>query len=768
MIPEILQAKIGQRGKRCSVVPKDKYIEMGSAIEIECHSSCIRGNVFWTLNNIQIDESLSETVNSSYSILSLKNFTHPSAVLQCHSVLTEQVLGGTTIKTYSKPNKISCLVQCKDQTVVGTPDLIKCSWQHAATSSLKISYSLSVLEHNGSKEICSSDTTSCSGDLAVSFFRKHSIIVRAKTEEWNTSSDPYEFLARDRFKINRPVIRLNLSSLLLVEWDRPFESEIFHCQVKHNKSNQVLNTSHQGSRKVMIDKLGSCMKYTVSARCALGKAPWSDWSQEQTVLTDLNKSDVKLQLWRKVAEPDKNGLRDVRAMWREIPPACRGSFSYTIEALPLGKGGKHGILTCSAPTCDFNVTQDAHTIILTVFHNGVQLVEDSVYIPAIGENLSQVSDIQTLSMEGDILVRWEAPLQPVSGYVIDWTHDGVEYFWKESKYTYVTLLDLLDYTPYNITVTPILHDTTGNGTQAREICSRMGYPGSVSIDVTAKDKRALVSWTVDSQKPCSGAVVNYTVFYGTPNGLQLNVTLDSTNRSVWLVNLKPNTQYIVSISASALTGNSRSVNRYFGTTRFDPDLVAALIICGSIATVLVLVLGLSCVVLWKKFWEKAVPDPGVSSVALWRSPIHHHQKSFQPFCVPAESDTICERVYPCKDHTLTSPTAVPATDCNGNPHPRPTSDQADKNTHSDNILAPDPTQERPTEPVQTAQSSFGETTVLLTSQNDFHRPYRQQSSVELPAPTTNKPCKHITRQQDKTAPMAVYVTLDMFQQGQTR
>lgn len=92
----------GQHEKICNVFPKDQYIEVGSDARIVCQSSCVQGKIFWTLNNIPIDERLSNTINSSYTLLSLKNFTRHSATLQCHSTDTQQVLGGTTIRTYCK------------------------------------------------------------------------------------------------------------------------------------------------------------------------------------------------------------------------------------------------------------------------------------------------------------------------------------------------------------------------------------------------------------------------------------------------------------------------------------------------------------------------------------------------------------------------------------------------------------------------------------------------------------------------------------------
>lgn len=53
--------------------------------------------------------------------------------------------------------------------------------------------------------------------------------------------------------------------------------------------------------------------------------------------------------------------------------------------------------------------------------------------------LPQVSDIEAVTQEGIILVSWKAPDQPISGYMIDYTHDGHRYLWTETKYTNVTL-----------------------------------------------------------------------------------------------------------------------------------------------------------------------------------------------------------------------------------------------------------------------------------------------------------------------------------------
>lgn len=42
-----------------------------------------------------------------------------------------------------------------------------------------------------------------------------------------------------------------------------------------------------------MKKMESCSTYRVSVRCALVKAPWSNWSQEKTVQTELNGKTIR-------------------------------------------------------------------------------------------------------------------------------------------------------------------------------------------------------------------------------------------------------------------------------------------------------------------------------------------------------------------------------------------------------------------------------------------------------------------------------------------
>uniref|UniRef100_A0A3Q0RQT3 Interleukin 31 receptor A n=1 Tax=Amphilophus citrinellus TaxID=61819 RepID=A0A3Q0RQT3_AMPCI len=505
----------------CNVFPKDKYIEVGESITITCQSSCIDGKIYWTLNNEKFN-SLSKTLNSTHTVLSLSNFTHPSATLQCHSAKTHQVIGGTTIGTYSKPRNISCTLHHTYQEEAGVPDLLTCTWEHQMHLSVAVTYTCD------------------------------------RNEIENTSTSIPASIRR---------------------WS------------------------------IFINNVESCSTYTFSVRCALEDALWSDWSKEKSHLTKPH-----------------------------------------------------------------------------------------------------ITDIRTSSNDNIIQVSWKAPVQPVSKYVIDWTHNGGQYYWKESSYTNATLFDLLDKKPYNITVTPLIDDKTGQSAQAVQVCSRFEDPDGIAIRVEADHRSASVSWDTTSQSECSGAVINYTVYYYEgQNGPMLNVSVDSKTKNVSLKDLNPDTQYTVYVNATALTGRTKSSERKFTTKQFG-DFLLFIIMC---------------------FYPQRI--------------------CFQPFSNPSESP--CDTVYP--ENSQSTPSLVTGSETNT------ASDYTEDYTNSGMTLAPHLQDESPVEPVVMPPSP-GESTALISSEGSPVNPYRSQSSVESPVPRATKQTKLVAvKQQEKTSLKTVYVTLDM-------
>lgn len=164
----------GQQEKSCNVFPKDLRVEVGSSVQLVCQTSCLNnGNIFWTLNNEKISDSLSKTLNSTHTVLSLRNFNQSQATVQCHTSFMDQILGGVTVRTYckikpstwliwchpcseittfpflllltAKPKNISCLFDYYSSflsEMEGTPERFTCTWEHEMKSSQTINYTV--------------------------------------------------------------------------------------------------------------------------------------------------------------------------------------------------------------------------------------------------------------------------------------------------------------------------------------------------------------------------------------------------------------------------------------------------------------------------------------------------------------------------------------------------------------------------------------------------------------------------------------------------
>lgn len=758
---------VGLHDNFCSITPKDPYIAVGSNATIVCRSSCVPGEIYWTLNDKRVDASLSQRIeNSPDTVLQLSNFNYKRATVLCRSVNNKQVLGGTTIKTFTRPRKLSCILHSENSRT-GSPDNFTCSWEHGSSSSQKINYTvLLVSPDNEQKKLCESHASNCTTrykdniDVSMPLTKNSTVIVRAKTTDWQAESDPYNFYPRHILKIiPRKVHVTAFSDHLLVEWNQLETKKLVPCQVKYSKAfgEETPEVVDIEALNITIKNTESCMDYHVSVRCALEHAPWSDWSQEKTVRTKLRQRDVNLHLCRTVSEPENSGARKVHVMWKTNLSRCEGMFKYTVKQIPLNEtmyGLNYASTLCGNSSCDITVDQHAHRIILTVFHDEAVLAEGSIYVPATAESFPRVTDIQTFSLDRGFLVTWRS-VPDVSGYMIHWTHDGNDYHWKESKFTNATLFDLLDKTPYNVTVTPLFSDKIGHATQVSEICSRVGDPGNVTItNVQTYDRSAQVSWNIKSQEVCSGVVVNYTIFYGTQLVPEFNVTVENTTEII-LKNLNPDTQYSVHVKATGPTGTTTSNEWLFKTKRFDPGLIIVLSTAGSIVIILILSLGLCCVIQWKKFNDKPVPNPGLSSVALWPSTgTQKRTCPLEPFSIPSES--ICERIY--TEEPLQTPTPLPPATTECNPSVDPASDQTEDIVDPVSVSASDPESETQADATETSQpSSPGENTALLPVESSPFNPYRSQNMIEISATKTSR--QRLLPVKTQT----VYVTLDMFE-----
>ncbi|XP_019909073.2 interleukin-6 receptor subunit beta-like isoform X2 [Esox lucius] len=644
-------------GVPCEVIPKDPYVEHGSSIKVMFKKTCNTWKLnshsknFWTLENKRIDESLYES-NSTFSILTISNITLPKVTVRFHSYVQEyeQIMSGTIIRTYQRPRNISCV------TFMSPCDFV-CHWKHDIQPTEKINYKVIRQSQEGPRETCSSNHTSCSFKSCPIFSYQNYITVQAESTFWKINSYTLELDPWNTVKIDPPkhVRVVALRACLKVDWERPggqmFLSQVIHCQVRYAQHVMYMSMGEMVETATMTTaEVEECTNHTTSVRCSLDKALWSNWSRPVTVLSDLNVRGWQLNLWRKIDPPDNRGTRGVHLMWKGISPACNA-----IDGYKLTWREAEMVVSSSVDRASITVDQWACRVTLAAFRGNTTFPEDSVYLPAIGESLYQVTAPQTTAKDGVIYVSWAVPpARPVNGYMIDWTADGETYNWLRIQDTDLKLTGLLNFTPYTITVTPLYDTNTGLGT-VLTICSKEKAPDYIwTINVSDHEKSAQVIWTTVPQSPCTGAIVNYTVFYKTRTQPEMSVTVNSGIQKVTLVSLQSDTEYSVHVMASAVTGKTNSSVSHFKTKRYGRTFVITTgFICG-VSFLVVLVTGLYCVIQWKRILRKMVPNPGLSSLAFWSS-----QEYQTPYNNPLETETICENIYPCEVDTKTDNASGP-------------------------------------------------------------------------------------------------------------
>ncbi|XP_078799030.1 uncharacterized protein LOC101173597 isoform X3 [Oryzias latipes] len=698
----------------CRVFPTDLFVEVGSSVWFVCSCDSVRNGKFsWTLNRKSVDEKLSKRINSTHSMLSLTNLIHSNATVECHNPETKQILAGTIVRTYSKPQNISCYLHYENPTDDGVPQLFTCTWEHQTHNSKTINYTVNI--ESADVFSCISSVKSCTVNVFshLSLSRNIAVTVKAETASWTSRSDSYEVNPFSILKMNQPVVTTSaFSDHLLVSWNNVLDSFDFSCQVKYNKtfsptveSSKIINC--WSCFNATIEDVESCTFYNISVRCAVTEPTWSDWSPEETVLTKVKQRHAELLSWRKVSELE-NYKRIVHVMWtlsqQGIPLKCMDTVKFDIQQTAYGENTAEGNSTaCLSSPCDIEVDEHAHQIHLRAVQDENVIVQDSIYVPAVSENLQ-------------------------------------------------------DRKQYNITVTPLLLDgRTGRSTQALQICSGFGAPGRITVsDVEPYDTSAFVSWDTKPEDVCSDAVVKYTVFYRNQSTKTLqNVTVDGEKLYVSLKDLTPATQYSVYVEGAAESGQTRSEESFFTTKRFDPRLLTRAIVCGIIILILLLSFGLFCVIMWKKVKEKPVPDPAVSSVAEWL--LQSNQKGnyhFQQFFVPFES--YCDKIHIQEFLSTLTPS--------GNIDPQ--MNQGQESLKTSISLMPDVLGEKPVALTETQHLPFHEdSTSLLSSESCSVNPYRCQTTTDTLVPRKAIQCKHESNQQhERFSPKSVYVSLHLFEQ----
>ncbi|MFT7815721.1 interleukin-6 receptor subunit beta-like isoform X1 [Arapaima gigas] len=671
--------------ENCEVFPKDPVVRMGSDIEITfkgphrhlCSNvpSYDPRKMTWVLNGKKIDKSSYRVINSTIAAVVIRNFTLRAGTVMCHMEVDgkEIVLGGTTVKAFSppkKPTNISCITIFEKS--------FTCYWDNGCEANT--SYTI-FWESDFLKDACTSNCSPCifANEVIVPL----NILVKAQNAFGATRSDIIRINPLDTVKLQAPEeFRVTPHfNRLLVKWKRPANTQHLNvtCEVLYQyrkegswvqrvKSLEMGAEDEEGVADIKVEQI--CTWHNVSVRCKLLQSLWGFWSQSHPVHTSLDVNDIKFHLWRKIHTADKEGNRTVLLMWKGVPSSCSAVHGYRITVINL-KSNSCAVddcatfLTKSSNQFNLIVGHEEHKITITAYKNTSTFSEDSVIVPAVGDECPPVKNVSTVAIDNQITVRWTAPSRPVSRYMIDWSAGTSGTRWHDSRTAPFTLEDELQKL-YRIAVTPLYDNCTGQESMLLAY-AKEGAPGDIaSVEVSdVQESSARISWTPVPPDKCCGFVRNYTVSCVPDKGATLgecvevcgsvflvhsvvlswaevcffhpDVTVNSSVHQVHLHHLQHTTMYTVSVVAKSDGGQS-VITTSFMTNRKGRTFPRPVSALGGLFLILFIAIGIFVFIMFSKTVK--VPSPQFSSLVLWPDQLYKKDKNVSKLFIPECSEHI--------------------------------------------------------------------------------------------------------------------------------
>lgn len=378
---------------------------------------------------------------------------------------------------------------------------------------------------------------------------------------------------------------------LKVTWERPtrllidfnFVYEVQYSYQQGDLLRKHVKTSTEPKLHINVER--QCTQYSISVRCALNEewTPlWSDWSPEITVISPMDVQSMHLQLWRKIRRADDAGNRAVELMWKGVPSSCDAINGYKLTLKAESNNTVVMLFNPADSNASVIVDKQAYSVRIVAYRDDKVFSEDAIIITAAGVELLPVDAAQVCSYNDQIHVRWKAPSQSPTTYMVDWSADEEVYSFQETEATNITFIGMIK-----------------------------------SVNVEEETTRALVTWVTVQHEDWCGFTMNYTVFYNTDTGPVQSIMVDSGLQEVLLDRLQPGTKYKVRVMASSVAGEVNSIDTVFTTLYYGSSFITMLGLFSGFGIVLLLMIGLWCFIMCKKHIVKSVPNPKDSEAVSW-------------------------------------------------------------------------------------------------------------------------------------------------------
>ncbi|XP_077318832.1 interleukin-6 receptor subunit beta isoform X3 [Lithobates pipiens] len=671
----VIIAAGGSSASSCtSISPQIPFAEAYSNVTAYCilnHTCLLQNNyniksneLYWEVDDRRIQPSQYTVINETTSRVTYQPTSISVNLLSCSTDLHGQIkttLMGTFINVGfppEKPENLSCICYNREK--------LTCTWRPGRPTMIPTTYILKQL-WKGEKEErpgCKSNNDTCTlYNADFQLFIDTTFQVVATNGLGTAESDELRLDIINILKPNPPEIEkvVSLSQLqkaLKIEWKNPLTTESlfpFKYNLRYRKKDSTEweqvppNDIDKTRNSYTLQDLQPYTKYILSLRCKLqnNKGYWSDWSKEYEAMTPESAPSQAPEFWRKIGDPDSNGVRTVWLMWKDLGTYANGEIlGYNIT---IGRS-KNFLDAYALPKQDrqYNITvpKDAVQVSVVAYNKYGASPSSVLVIPDVKNRVMLPSeiDVKAFPKDGKLWVEWTAPTKSVLGYVIEWCANsdsqGCEVEWQREPSTVNgTFLrgDLKPFVYYLIKVYP-LYKTGFERPRYVAAYLQQGIPeeGPIVRHKSVEKTKAVIEWEPVPLEKRNGFITNYTLKYKAKNGQETTVALNSTQTEYMMTSLTGNTVYSVSVTASNEIGGKEGLPFTFSTNRFDTGEVEAIVVSSCIGFLLLVLIGgiLLCNkrdLIKKHIWPN-VPDPSKSNIAQWspQTPTRHEPKS-HPF-----------------------------------------------------------------------------------------------------------------------------------------
>ncbi|NXH94199.1 IL31R protein, partial [Pachycephala philippinensis] len=319
--------------------------------------------------------------------------------------------------------------------------------------------------------------------------------------------------------------------------------------------------------------------YSVAIQCIKNQSTiWSGWSGEKNGSTKEKGPPGKVDLWRVIEPSHSSGNRSVHLMWKPLKSFLpSGSIlGYKIQYFPENKTSRQRTNNSTEEKITLVLNEEAHIISVTAHNSAGESPEAILRIPSTDEKTFQtIGTVTTSTTNEEVVVQWITSEPEPTKYVVEWYEElEVDPFgrswqyvsnstkWKNNKKNFKPFIC------YNISVYPLYGSNVAAPSHA-QIYAQEKKPskGPVADTGTVGKNEVTIKWNEIPKDKRNGFITNYTIFYTSEDGKELNETVNSDILQYRLKSLQPNTQYTVNIMASNRAGGTIGESKTFKTLK---------------------------------------------------------------------------------------------------------------------------------------------------------------------------------------------------------